>query len=376
MESTLSPFNSAKFKFWSFISMVLLVFVHGYGLNIRFLQPWTAPEEPLTVTTFIEYFLSNGIFRFRIPMLFIISGFLYAMHDHQQNGIRVKKRMRTLLLPYILWSGIGLLTVAAMELTESGRSIIASTNMMRVDDVRIFLSEYHWYEVLGRWLLSPVPYQLWFIRSLFFYNAAYPLLKRWVNHPFGKKIFFSAAALFWLLNIGFGFFEGEGLLFFSLGIWIQKNRFDIDSPSAMLDPKRWGIIFVSVCAIKTLLAFKGLEYFGDAVYPLLAVLYKLAVISGLIAAWYGGDRIVRWCMERRWFVQLSSFSFMIYAVHVPLITFAIDPALQMTQHLPFHRLLTYIVLPGTVILFSILVGALLRKVFPRFYGLLTGGRGM
>jgi hypothetical protein len=79
----LSDFVSKKFRFWSFVSMVLLVFVHGYNLDIRYMQPWTIPGEPLNITSFTEYFLANGIFRFRIPMLFIISGYLYALHDQK-----------------------------------------------------------------------------------------------------------------------------------------------------------------------------------------------------------------------------------------------------------------------------------------------------
>ena len=66
--------SSKKFKFFSFLSMVLLVYVHGYNLQNSYLQPFSTVHEPLTVTTFTEYFLANGLFRFRIPMLFIISG--------------------------------------------------------------------------------------------------------------------------------------------------------------------------------------------------------------------------------------------------------------------------------------------------------------
>lgn len=376
MEQSLSEQNSAKIKFWSFVSMVLLVFVHGYDLNLRFLQPWTDPGEPLTLTTFTEYFLANGIFRFRIPMLFIISGYLYAMHDTRPYGVRLKKRLHTLLLPYILWSGIGLLTVAAMEMTEFGRHIIASTTMMRIDDMRIFLFEYQWYEVLGRWIFAPVPFQLWFIRVLFFYNLAYPLLLRWISHPVKMKVLFFLASLMWLSTSGYYFFEGEGLLFFSLGIWIQKNGFDIDNATPWLRPKHWGLVFFVSCFMKTLLAFKGAENFGETALLLMTILHKIAVVSGLITAWYGGNGLVSWCMRRRWFVSISAFSFMIYAMHVPLVTFAIDPVLQMTQHLPLHRLATFILLPSSIIAFAVLLGAVLRKMTPKFYGMLTGGRGI
>src|SRR6187551_1947781 len=105
----LSAFNSQKFRFWAFVSMVLLVFVHGYNLNQGYLQPWTIPAEPLTPTSFTEYWLANGIFRFRIPMLFIISGYLFAISDDKPYKQRVGKRVKTLLYPYLTWSAFGLL---------------------------------------------------------------------------------------------------------------------------------------------------------------------------------------------------------------------------------------------------------------------------
>jgi hypothetical protein len=41
--------------------MVLLVFVHGYNLDNRYLQPWTGVDEPVTFNTFMQYLLANGI---------------------------------------------------------------------------------------------------------------------------------------------------------------------------------------------------------------------------------------------------------------------------------------------------------------------------
>lgn len=356
--------------------MVLLVFVHGYNLQHRFLQPWTIPGEPITFTAFTEYFLANGIFRFRIPMLFIISGFLYALHDRRPYGERINKRLRTLMLPYLIWSAAGILLTYILELFPFSRDVILSTNMTQIDSERMFLHEYHWYELLGQWILSPLPFQLWFIRVLFVYNLAYPALRWCVTHPIAKKIFFPFAILLWLFTMGFYFFEGEGLLFFSLGIWMQKNSFDIDRAAPYLHPHRWGIAFVSFALIKTWLAFSGQPIFGDAVYHLLAALHKLTVISGLIAMWYGSDRLVKWCMSKHWFVWGSGFSFIIYALHAPFIVYAIEGVFRFVDHLPYYRLFTFILLPTAIITLSILIGAALRKTVPRFYSILTGGRGL
>jgi fucose 4-O-acetylase-like acetyltransferase len=79
----MSPFLSKKFRLYTFLSMVLLVFVHAYTLNNRYLQPFTTVDEPITFNTFTPYFLANGIFRFRIPMLFLISGYLFTLRDNK-----------------------------------------------------------------------------------------------------------------------------------------------------------------------------------------------------------------------------------------------------------------------------------------------------
>lgn len=373
---TLSDFNSRKFKFWSFISMFLLVFVHGYNLNIRYMQPWTMPGETLTFTTFTEYFLANGIFRFRIPMLFIISGFLYALHDSKPYGLRTRKRLKTLLAPYLIWSALGFAFTYFLEFFPYTRDLVTSSNIVRIDGQRALLHDYRWYEALFRLILIPVPYQLWFIRVLLIYNIAYPAIRWCVTNRTGRWVFFSVAFIMWLGTMGFVFVEGEGLLFFSLGIWMQKTGFDIDKPLRWLKPGYWGGMFVTLAAIKTVLAFIGEQVLGGAATPILIILHKMVVVSGLIAAWYGCNRLVTWFMNRKWFVWLSAFAFMIYVVHAPLVAYAIEAIFAVVHSLPVYRLVSFFLLPLVIIAFAVATGALIRRIWPALYGLLTGGRGL
>ena len=369
----LSAFNSQKFRFWSFVSMFLLVFVHGYNLNISYLQPWTIPGEPLTVTGFTEYWLANGLFRFRIPMLFIISGYLFAMNDSRPYKQRAAKRVKTLLYPYLVWSAAGLLLTYVLELFAYGSNIVAATQMMQLDDSRVLLHQYHWFEVIARWLFFPASYQLWFIRVLLIYNLAYPALRWCVMHRIAKWIFFSIAVLLWLATAGFVLIEGEGLLFFSMGIWMQKTNFNIDTPNKWLQPKYWAVAFIGLSLLKTLLAFQ--INFNGVAY-LLLVLHKLVVLSGLICAWYGCNALVKFCMSKQWFVWLSAFSFMIYALHAPLIVYATKAAFMQINHWYGYRMLTFIALPLLLVALSILFGSLLRKLLPKVYSFVTGGRGL
>jgi fucose 4-O-acetylase-like acetyltransferase len=356
--------------------MFLLVFVHGYNLDVRYMQPWTIPGEPLNITTFTEYFLANGIFRFRIPMLFIISGFLYALHDHRPYGQRTKKRLRTLLLPYLIWSAAGFAFTYFLEMFPYTREIVTSSNIVRIDDSRALLHDYRWYEMTARWILLPVPYQLWFIRVLLIYNIAYPAIRWCVNHRIAKWVFFGIAFLMWLGTMGFVLFEGEGLLFFSLGIWMQKTNFNIDVPARWLKPLWWGTAFILLASAKTIIAFLGQPVLGNGIFPVLIILHKLVILSGLIAAWFGCNGLVTWCMQRKWFVWISAFAFMIYAVHAPLVAYSIEALFDVVNQVPHYRLLSFIFLPLTIIAFAVATGALLRKAWPGLYGLLTGGRGM
>jgi fucose 4-O-acetylase-like acetyltransferase len=355
--------------------MVLLVFVHAYNLEMRYLQPWTVPGEPLTFTSFTEYFLANGLFRFRIPMLFIISGYLYALHDSVPNKQRIGKRVNSLLTPYLLWSAFGIILTYAFELSSWGSAMIADSGVVQIDETRKLIHDYHWYEVLGRWTFFPVAYQLWFIRVLLIYNLAYPAIRWCVMHATARWIFFSIAFLMWLATFGIILIEGEGLLFFSLGVLIQKKSFSIEAPAKALHPGIWGVAFVLLAVSKTWLAFSGAEYLGDSVFFTLMLLHKATIISGLITCWFGLNWMVKFFMNMNWFVKLSSFSFIIYAMHAPLIAYLINPMFSWLKYMMGYRMITFMVLPLLVIALCIGTGYLLRRYVPRMYGLLTGGRG-
>lgn len=63
---------SQKFRFFTFVCIALLAYVHGYNLRDTYLNPFSTVDEPLTFTAFFEYLFANGLLRFRIPMLFLI----------------------------------------------------------------------------------------------------------------------------------------------------------------------------------------------------------------------------------------------------------------------------------------------------------------
>lgn len=364
----LDAFLSQKLRFWSLVAMLLLVYVHAYNLHSRYLQPFTPVDEPLSTGTFLQYFLANGLLRFRIPILFAISGYLFAHHDagtpHRE---RVKRRLRTLLVPYLLWSLIGLGFTWALEQHPYTRQLVQQAALSIFGPENPFVSGYTPGQLLLRWLLVPVPFQLWFLRSLLVYNLAYPWLRWALDRAAG--IYFTVATLLWLTDFNTGFFEGTGLLFFGLGVWLRRRDKEV-----LLQP-RWfrllpfALLWLALVGLKTWLAF----YYEHPPFIPMILLHRSAELLGVLVMWFGTNGLVRAAMRRRWFVWLTGFSFVIYALHVPLVNYATEAVLQ---RWPQHQLLTFLLLPLAVVVLAVLLGAALRRIAPAVYGVLTGGRGL
>jgi len=81
-------------------------------------------------------------------------------------------------------------------------------------------------------------------------------------------------------------------------------------------------------------------------------------------------------MQKKWFVWTSAFSFIIYALHVPLINYTHQLILPYIKTVALYRLADYLLLPVLITGISIATGALLRAAMPKVYSVLTGGRGL
>ena len=358
--------------------MVLLIYVHGYNLHPRQLDPWTIVQEPLTAGNFLEYFLSNGLLRFRIPILFAISGYLFARADGRApHRARVLKRLRTLGVPYLLWSAIWLAIVWALEQGTLTRWAVVKAEISPFWP-RQLLSELAPGEVLTRWLLQPVPFQLWFLRNLLVLNLAYPWLRAAVVR--GPKTYFSIVGIIWFLGLDLFVVGGEGLLFFGLGAWLALNGHDVLTPPRWLRLPVAASAWVGAAAALTWLAFHlgGADSVRgpDPLSFAMLTLYRLSEAAGILTAWFGLDWLVRGAMARPWFAGLTGFSFFVYVLHVPTVNYATELAFRFGRGIPHLALLTYLLLPLVIVATAVTLGAVLRRLAPSTYAVLTGGRGL
>ncbi|MBS1741876.1 MAG: acyltransferase [Bacteroidetes bacterium] len=363
---------SQKFRFYSFICIALLLFVHGYNLKETYLTPASLVDEPITFAGYFEYFISNGLLRFRIPMLFMISGYIFSLQDYKPYAERAKKRFVTLMIPYFIWGAIG---IGITWLWQQNEIMAQAVQQSKVDQFGVNkpYAELGWIEVLKRWLIAPPSYQLWFIRNLFVYNLLYPVF-RWIVTkypiPWFSIMFILMVMIFQLYII-----DAQGMFFFTAGIWLNKTHFPLDKKPIWFSAYLYWLIFIGIVVIKTFMAFE-FESHNFVTYWTMMLMHFIAVMAGVVAVWYSGDAVVKWFMHRKWFLWATSFSFIIFGLHVPLLNYVMSLSHMYLHNIPNYRLISFLVIPLLMILFCIEVGALLRKLLPGWYRIATGGRGI
>ena len=364
-------FLSQKFRFYTFVCIGLLLFVHGYNLQVSYLAPFSLVDEKLSFTTFTEYFFANGLLRFRIPMLFLISGYIFSIQDKRPFGQRMKRRFVTLMVPYFIWSAVGLAVTFLWQRNAITYQAVQAAALDQLGDNRPY-EQIGWSGLLFRWLVAPVSFQLWFIRSLFVYNLLYPVFK-WAATKFPIPAF-AVLGLLWLSFFQAPLFEGQGMFFFAAGIWLQKTSYPIERRPEWYSPFLSWAVFIGICIIKTFIAFE-FDALTPSVQWALMLLYACATVAGVIAVWFSLDKVVHWFMNKQWFLHTTNYSFVIYGLHIPLLSFVTNLILLHLRSFQLVRFSTYLVAPTLVFLFCVGVGAFLRKFAPGVFKIVTGGRG-
>jgi hypothetical protein len=277
-------------------------------------------------------------------------------------------------VPYLLWSVIGFVITYLSEFSPLFYTSIKETGLAQISDKIFFISQYTWLEGIGRLFFVPIAFQLWFIRVLLFYNIIYPFIRFGIQKiPY---VWFPFWFLFWYLSMNLYLIEG-GILFFSLGVWIQKNNFDIEKPKKYLNPSIFLSIFIVCSILRTILAFQGYNFLSGYNGLVTHTLYKIIEISGFVGIWFGCDKIVKYAVKQSFIQFLMPFSFMIYAFHVPILYYIMHIAnIGLKEWTIYYRFINFMFIPILIIGCSVCVGFVLRKFTPNLYKILTGGRGL
>lgn len=364
MLSTNDTTLSKTILFLRFPLIIAVIYIHTQ-LNETVINGIALTKEyQFPIHDLFFHLITNEIAQIAVPLFFFISGFLfyYKINIFTKNEYikKLKKRFKSLLIPYLFWNLAVLFLVFLSQMFLS--SMLSGNNKLVTDYTFMDWLNIFWNYKKG----NPICYQFWFIRDLIIVVLFTPIIYYYIK--FTKIYGIILLGILWIFNIWFNVisFSIISFFFFSFGAWfsINKRDFTIDFMSL-----RWGAIFIYIVLLilNTLLWYNKITdyYFFN----------KICIIIGMIVA-------ISWTAfglknnKIKSNAFLAGSSFFIYAYHgMPIVLLN---KLYMKFTTPYisewTMVIGYIFIPIIIVSIGVGIYAILHKLFPSFTALITGGR--
>lgn len=350
------------------VSIVGVVFQHAWMMNSYTIHGVTRTFPEIGWCSFIVHWISDVVTKSCVPLFFLISGYLFFKGVGEdflsvKYPDKLKKRIRTLLIPYLIWNLLYFVYNAAFKGLNLTPLSVAGAFFVRPD---LLPASYY-----------PAYTPLWFIRELMLLMLLSPLvyyifvrLPKYCGHLVLFTLFVCGLFSLWpLADPCYPFLSIHGWLFFCAGAWFvieKKNIFGPISENSLI------LIGGGYLIISLLDAYLITEYGNDKT----RVIHQLSINIGVIMMIVVANRIAA---RHEWltkvFVSLSSAVFLIYAMH-GLLQLVIFHVIVKIHEPSSHYDLLFIYFFKTFALIALIwvVDKILSRFLPQLHFLLTGGR--
>ena len=239
-----------------------------------------APPAAGSAADFAQGYISLALMRWALPFLGLVSGYLFfrTLRPTVAGFARkMRRRVRTLLLPFLIWSGLGVLFCVAV--THSPYA-----------DVSPYWTVNSLSEALDRWLLHPVIYPLWFLQALMVCVLLSPLIYLLVRVLKGWTLLI--AAVWWATG-----WQPE-----ALQPWLSVTAFTTFTAGAVIAQRGWrspwrsgaAPAWVAATCVAAWLAGAALyALYGHALGAWTRTALLGVVILGILALWTACDALRR-----------------------------------------------------------------------------------
>ena len=322
------------------IFMVMVVFIHSTAL----------PELPfeLQVPRFLEFgknIIRNDVCGIAVPGFFFISGLLLYSKDFKWTE-NMKKKARSILLPYFLINSFWIIFFKLMQSIEITASYFGGENYQIVG-IQGIIKAY----------CAPIPlyYPFWFLRDLLILNILANVIKRIVDMLPVLSMIMLVVLCFDIVKVPF-LVSNSSLYMFVLGYYTIKYWSKVE---ILKRANVWytGLIFSGLTMVRFC--------FGGQL-PILMMFYSLSgILFYYLLSGYLKNKKVLWC---------SQFTFFIYAFHEFYEAMIKKMIMLMFPQYGIVQTLEYFLIPVVVLGGCIAVGAMLKRKRYRLYCLLCGSR--
>ena len=334
--------TSLRINTLRFLLVIAIVVIHARGYNEHFGGEQLGPAKLGSAAGFLQELFSGVIARTAVPLFFLISGYLTATSLHRYSyAVFLRKRVRTLLIPYLLWNALVFALSCAVD-----PSRFADANPL---------------QVLGVTSL-PASYQFWFVRDLIILVALAPACILAARIAAIPTVLCAAALWFvaphWLGANGAPI-DPAAICFFQVGVTLYLLPITF-SPLAI---RLAAIVYVPLALMDTLVpnaSVGGVEF------------HKAVLLVGIVAVWEAGGWLLRAKPLPR---ALTASAFFVFAAHEPLLSvlmklsyYVLRPGSDLTVTA------IYVLAVAITIVSCVIANWLFSKLMPRTHAIVTGGR--
>lgn len=363
----ISALQSDVIKILRFPLIVGVVMIHAYynDTSIDSKDCLNADYHPIFCN--VSFFCSQILCRISVPLFFLFSGYLFFCCDNliwKGYIIKIKNRVRSVLIPYILWNFFAICFFAILQFIHPGLLPSMSSHPFIDYSVCDWLFSF-WdisliYENLDIAGHYPMCYQFWFIRDLMVMFLFAPLIYYYLRIFGFVGILLLGGFWFWKGGSVYAGIDVVSFFFFSIGAYVRLSNRDFIQ------------LFLPYKNISVLIyLFLSLFYLH---YPHRYAICQLSILVGIVM-------VLSWTsyLLKRYELTPSSYlanaTFFVFAFHnIPLIVLRKMMFVLLNPMNDVGLIFVYLFCPAVIICLSIFTYGILNKYYPRFAQLITGYR--
>lgn len=355
-KGNMTQYLSDKLRILSLISIIFVLYIHS-GFH--------ADEiEGMLMNDRFQEFISGMMGRCAVPLFYMVSGYLFFLKVPEEMASiygKMKKRVRTLVVPYIIgclfFVGFGVLMTVLPGVSKYMNSSVMPLFTKPVGEILrcIFYDAGNGY---------PCAFQLWFLRDLILIVATSPLWFMCLKHLKWGFV----AVVFVLTYLDVPHVPFYSLFWFVLGGQLTKVRIESIGKN--------GIKTVDLLALCLFLVLSIVELFYSEMIDWSSLRIPI-ILLGIIGAWGLYDAVVGKdfnLSKHRWLVTACHFTFFIYIFHEPTLNIVRKLIVVVLGKNELGYLTSYLISPWIFTVCAVFIGLLFRKYLPKVYNVCTGGR--